>query len=64
MRFEIYKDRAGEYRWRLLARNGKKVGDSAEGYKRKRSVISQVHKIIDGVQPSKVVTADVTHKRQ
>ncbi len=33
-KFEIYKDRAGEWRWRLKAANGKKVGDSGEGYKR------------------------------
>ena len=30
-RFEIYRDRAGEYRFRLLARNGKIVAAS-EGY--------------------------------
>lgn len=32
MRFEIYKDAAGEYRWRLVAANGRKVADSGEGY--------------------------------
>lgn len=34
--FEIYKDKKGEYRWRLKASNGKIVADSAESYKRKR----------------------------
>jgi uncharacterized protein YegP (UPF0339 family) len=28
----IYRDRAGEYRWRAVARNGKIIADSAEGY--------------------------------
>jgi len=32
MRCEIYKDKAGEWRWRLVAANGKKVADSGEGY--------------------------------
>jgi len=32
MTFEIYKDKAGEYRWRLKATNGKIVADSGEGY--------------------------------
>ena len=30
--FELYRDRAGEYRWRLRAPNGKIIADSAEGY--------------------------------
>lgn len=33
-KFEIYRDKAGEWRWRLIARNGKIVADSGEGYKR------------------------------
>lgn len=31
--FEFYADKAGEYRWRLRASNGKILGDSGEGYK-------------------------------
>ena len=30
---EIYKDKAGEWRWRCIAPNGKEVGASSEGYK-------------------------------
>ena len=33
--FELYRDKAGEYRWRLQAENNKVVADSAEGYKDK-----------------------------
>ena len=33
--FEVYLDKAGEYRWRLQAENNKIVADSAEGYKAK-----------------------------
>jgi uncharacterized protein YegP (UPF0339 family) len=30
--FEVYQDRGGEWRWRLVAANGNIVADSAEGY--------------------------------
>ena len=33
--FELYKDNAGEYRWRLQAANNEVIADSAEGYKNK-----------------------------
>lgn len=31
-KFRVYEDRAGEYRWRLVAGNGRTVADSGEGY--------------------------------
>ena len=30
--FELYRDRAGEYRWRLRHQNGNIIADSGEGY--------------------------------
>jgi uncharacterized protein YegP (UPF0339 family) len=30
--FKVYRDRAGEWRWRLRAANGRIVADSGEGY--------------------------------
>ena len=30
--FEIYKDSAGEFRWRLRAKNGRVIATSGEGY--------------------------------
>lgn len=35
-RFDVYQDTAGQWRWRLLALNGRIVADSAEGYTRMR----------------------------
>ena len=35
MHFEIYRDRADEWRWTLYAANGRKVADSGEGYHNK-----------------------------
>lgn len=34
-KLEHYKDRAGEWRWRRTAPNGKIVGAATEGYKNK-----------------------------
>src|SRR6056297_1320193 len=34
--FEVYQDRGGEWRWRLVASNGNIVADSAEGYASKQ----------------------------
>ncbi len=33
--FELCKDTAGEYRWRLQAQNNEIIADSAEGYRKK-----------------------------
>ncbi|MCU0287876.1 MAG: DUF1508 domain-containing protein [Acidobacteria bacterium] len=29
---EFFKDKAGEYRWKLYASNGRIIADSSEGY--------------------------------
>jgi hypothetical protein len=31
-KFEIYQDARGEFRWRLIAPNGRTIADSGEGY--------------------------------
>ena len=35
MKYNIFKDKAGEWRWRLVATNGKIIADSGEGYNNK-----------------------------
>ena len=35
MRFELYRDAPGHWRWRLRAQNGNVVADSGEGYVRR-----------------------------
>lgn len=37
MYFQMYKDSAGEFRWRLRAANHRTVADSGEGYSSKAS---------------------------
>jgi len=34
-KFEVYKDKRGEFRWRRTASNGEIVGASSEGYTKK-----------------------------
>ena len=40
-KFEVYKDKAGEFRFRLKAKNGENIGKS-EGYKRKDSCLNGI----------------------
>ncbi len=42
--WEIYKDRAGEWRWTRTASNGKIVGSSSEGYKNKADCIANAQR--------------------
>lgn len=39
MKFHIYQDARGEWRWRLKARNGRIVADSGEGYVRQGNAV-------------------------
>ncbi|WP_224338127.1 HVO_2922 family protein [Haloprofundus halobius] len=36
--FEVFRDKAGEWRWRLVATNGNIIADSGEGYQSKQGV--------------------------
>ena len=43
MEFELYKDKSGEWRWRLQAANNKIVADSGEGYHNKDDCIHGIN---------------------
>ena len=45
--FEIYRDAAGTWRWRLLHRNGNILADSGEGYSRRRDARRAIDRIRD-----------------
>jgi uncharacterized protein YegP (UPF0339 family) len=36
---DVYKDKAGEFRWRLVAPNGKIIADGGEGYSTRASAV-------------------------
>ncbi len=44
--FEIFEDKAGEWRWRLVHDNGNIIADSGEGYASK----SNIKRAMDGVR--------------
>ncbi len=42
MRFHVYADTAGYWRWRLLAANNRTIADSGEGYFNKADCLSAI----------------------
>lgn len=45
MRIDVYRDKKGEWRWRMVARNGRIIADSGESYKRKKACVDIATKI-------------------
>jgi len=43
--FELYKDKAGEYRWRLRHENGNIIADSGEGYTTKANAENGIQSV-------------------
>lgn len=50
MIFTIYQDDAGEWRWRCLARNGRIVADSAEGYVSAYNALRAAGHLVDAIR--------------
>ncbi|MCX5997200.1 MAG: DUF1508 domain-containing protein [Chloroflexi bacterium] len=44
-KFELYKDRKGEFRWRLVASNGQAIASSGEGYTTKESAKAGIESV-------------------
>jgi uncharacterized protein len=55
MKFEVYQDKRGEWRWRLRVRNGKVIADSGEGYKRRASCLRGIKRVTTVDAATKVV---------
>lgn len=49
MKFHIYQDKRGEWRWRLKARNGRIVADSGEGYANQGNAVRAVRVTMVGI---------------
>jgi uncharacterized protein len=54
MHFNLYEDRAGEWRWRLIASNGRTVADSAEGYSSKQKAQEGIASVKEGAAAAPV----------
>jgi len=48
-KFVIYKDKSGEFRWRLTHTNGQIIADSGEGYTTKANVMKGITSVKDNV---------------
>lgn len=53
-KYEMYIDKAGEYRWRLKARNGEPIGKS-EGYKAKASAVNGIESVGKNAPEAEVI---------
>jgi uncharacterized protein len=41
-KFDVYKDKAGQWRWKLVASNGKTIAESGEGYLEKKDCLDGI----------------------
>jgi uncharacterized protein YegP (UPF0339 family) len=53
-RFEIYKDKIGEFRWRLTHTNGHIIANSGEGYTTKVNAVGGIKSVKENVPRSLV----------
>jgi hypothetical protein len=56
--FELYADKAGKWRWRLVHRNGQIVADSGQGYASKQKAKQGLRSVKKNVRGAPVETAD------
>ena len=54
-KFEIYLDKAGLYRYRLIASNGESVAMSEDGYKSKNGCIGGIKSVASNAPTSEIV---------
>lgn len=47
MKFTLYRDQAGEWRWRLRAKNGRIVAEGGEGYKRYSAMVRTLNGLFE-----------------
>jgi uncharacterized protein YegP (UPF0339 family) len=57
-RFELYRDTAGEWRWRLVVANGNIIADSGEGYSSKQGAQRGIRSVKKSAPDARVVVSD------
>lgn len=55
MRFEIYADAGGSYRWRLVASNGQTVASSGESFSSKTNARRAAENVRDNASKAQIV---------
>lgn len=58
MKFTVYKDASGEFRWRLQADNNRTIADSGEGYGNEADAIHAIDLFRREAPDAKVVDAE------
>lgn len=56
-KIKVYRDKAGQYRWRLVGRNGKIMADSAEGYVTKHNCNQAIARFMAAAPNAPIVEA-------
>ena len=54
-KFQIYKDKKGEFRWGLIATNGKMMANSGEGYTTKTNCKKGIASVIKNAPIADIV---------
>ncbi|MFC4448251.1 amphi-Trp domain-containing protein [Halorussus aquaticus] len=57
-RFEVFADRAEEWRWRLVHRNGNVIATSGEGYTRKHNALKGLRSVMTNAADAETVEED------
>lgn len=64
MKFHLYRNASGDWAWTLIARNGRKVANGGEGYKRFGAMARTLNGIFAyGALAEKLQGAIAEHKR-
>ncbi len=58
-KFEVYKDKKGHFRWKLLSRNGESVAEGGEGYSEKRGAMGAIKKLKEWASTTEIVDSTV-----
>ena len=56
--FELYLDRADEWRWRLVHDNGNVIADSGEGYATKQKARQGIRSVKSNASDAAIETTD------
>lgn len=56
--FELYQDTIGEWRWRLVASNGKIIADSGGGYASKQGAKRGIKSVRNNAPTAEIVVRD------
>ena len=54
-KFEIYKDKNNQYRFRIVASNGRIVGDSGESYRTKYFCLKNIKRLKEMISNAEII---------